>query len=128
MNANPNMAINEEHRQLQIAAELSELTRAMAHSTRTVPAPSDSYELLGDLAATVGHLEQVCRQLSSWHGRVVDGVHYEGEDDRGDGATGTVTAAAELERAAAALGEASIALATAHSANGVVRWFEIPRE
>ncbi|MGC5224491.1 hypothetical protein ACPW96_18150 [Micromonospora sp. DT81.3] len=121
------MAINEEHRQAQIATELSELTRTMAHSTRTVPVPSDSYDILGDLAASVGHLEQVCRQLSSWHVHVVDGVHYQGEDDRGDGATETVTAAAALARAAAALGEASAALGTAHSANGVVRWFEVPR-
>jgi len=35
-----------------------------------------------------------------------------------------VTAAAELHRAAAALGAASEALRAAHSANGVVRWFD----
>ncbi|HOV99897.1 MAG TPA: hypothetical protein PLY19_00350, partial [Rhodoglobus sp.] len=55
---------------------------------------------------------------------VVDCQHYAGEDNRGDGATGTVTAAAELHRAAAALGAASEALRAAHSANGVVRWFD----
>lgn len=43
---------------------------------------------------------------------------------RGDGATGTVTAAANLEQAATALDAASAALEAAHSANGVVRWFE----
>ena len=36
----------------------------------------------------------------------------------------TVTAAAELERAATALASAESALRRAHSANGVVRWFD----
>lgn len=89
-----------------------------------MPAPFDSYTLLGELVATVDDLEQVCRQLGGWHSRVVDGTHYVGEDSRGDGATGTVTAAAELERAAAALSAAAEALRAAHSANGVVRWFD----
>lgn len=55
------------------------------------------------------------------------GTHYEGEDDRGDGATGTVTAAAGLRQAATALSEATQALMAAHSANGVVRWYDTPR-
>ena len=37
------MAINEEQRQLEIAAEVEELARALAHSTRDVPHPRDSY-------------------------------------------------------------------------------------
>ncbi|KAA9105853.1 hypothetical protein F6B43_15920 [Microbacterium rhizomatis] len=49
-----------------------------------------------------------CRQLAAWHAHVVDRQHDAGEDHRGDGATGTVTA--ELQRAA-------------HSANAVGRWF-----
>lgn len=121
------MAINEEGRQLAIAAELEEAARSLAHSTRDVPVPSDSYALLGELRATIDSLEEICRRLSAWHNKVVDGVHYAGEDDRGDGATGTVTAAAELETAAGALNVASNALARAHSANGVVRWYDSPR-
>ncbi|MEE6289279.1 hypothetical protein V2J52_16620 [Georgenia sp. MJ173] len=118
------MAINEEGRQVAIAAEIEEAARTLAHSTRDVPVPADSYKLLGELRATVDSLEQVCRQLGAWHSGVVDGVHYAGEDDRGDGATGTVTAAAELEAAAAALDAASSALGRAHAANGVVRWYD----
>ena len=118
------MAVNEEGRQAAVAAELAETARTLAHSTRNVPVPSDSYSLLGELRATVDALEQVCRQLSAWHAGVVDGIHYEGEDDRGDGATGTVAAAADLERAAAALNAASEALGRAHAANGVVRWHD----
>ena len=116
------MAVNEEGHQVEVASELAESARTLAHSTRNVPVPSHSYSLLGELRATVDSLEQVCRQLSAWHADVVDGVHYEGEDNRGDGATGTVTAAADLEHAAAALDAASVALGQAHTANGVVRW------
>lgn len=118
------MAVNEQHRQVEVARDLEALAKTLAHSTRDVPAPFDSYTLLGELAATVDHIEQVCRQLAAWHASVVDGTHYAGEDERGDGATGTVTAAAELERAAAALDTASAAVRAAHSANGVVRWFD----
>ena len=110
--------------QVEVARDLSAQARTLAHSTRDVPAPFDSYTLLGELVATVDDLEQVCRQLGAWHSRVVDGTHYAGEDSRGDGGTGTVTAAAELERAAAALSAAAEALRAAHSANGVVRWFD----
>lgn len=116
------MAVNEETRQVQIATELQEHARTLAHSTRRVLVPSDSYRLLGELRATVDDLEQVCRQLGEWHTHVVDGEHYQGEDERGDGGTGTVAAAAGLDRAATALAVASDALSEAHSANGVIRW------
>lgn len=121
------MTVNDEHRQVEVARDLEAQARTLAHSTRDVPAPFDSYTLLGELTATVDNLEQVCRQLGAWHSRVADGTHYAGEDERGDGATGTVTAAAELEHAAVALAAASAALRAAHSANGVVRWFEVPQ-
>lgn len=121
------MAINEEHRQLDIARGLEEHARSLAHSTRDIPRPSDSYTMLGELTATLDSLEQVCRQLALWHTRVVDGIQYAGEDERGDGATGTVAAAAALEQAASSLGLASAAVNTAHTANGVVRWYDTPR-
>lgn len=116
------MVTNEEGRQLAVAEAMEKEARTLAHSTRNVPNPPDSYRLLGELTATVSHLEQVCQQLSAWHRAVVDGVHYAGEDARGDGGTGTVQGAADLDRAAAALHNAVHALASAHSANGVVRW------
>src|SRR3546814_13397625 len=87
------MAVNEEHRQVEVARDLSSQARTLAHSTRDVPAPFDSYTLLGELVAPVDDLQQVCQQLGLWPSRVVDGEHYAGEDNRGDGATGHVTAA-----------------------------------
>ncbi|HEX7352912.1 hypothetical protein [Brachybacterium sp.] len=115
------MAVNEDHRQTEIAREAAQSARTLAHSTRDVPTPSDSYVLLGELGATVDHLEQVCRQLSRWHAATQEPEHFTAEDPRGDG-TGTTTAAAELEAAAVALNTASAALMRAHAANGVVRW------
>ncbi|MDR6794868.1 hypothetical protein J2W89_004050 [Pseudarthrobacter oxydans] len=61
------MAINEETRQLEIAREVEALTRTLAHSTRTVPNPSESYNLLAELWLTVDHLQQVSQQLAQWH-------------------------------------------------------------
>lgn len=46
------MAINEEQRQLEIAAEVEELARTLAHSTRDVPNPRDSYRLLGRVGSS----------------------------------------------------------------------------
>ena len=57
------MAENEQHRQVEVARELSAQARILAHSTRDVPAPFDSYTLLAELVATADDLEQVCKQL-----------------------------------------------------------------
>lgn len=119
------MAVNEEYRQLEIAAELEELARTLAHSTRDVPHPRDSHSMLGELRATVAHLAQVCNQLAAWHKRTVDGPHYEGED--GDQTDSAHLAGRDLTDAAKALGQASSALGAAHSKNSVVRWYPDPQ-
>jgi hypothetical protein len=122
------MAINEEHRQADVAAELEATARTLAHSTRAVPVPADSYLLVGELSATAEHLVQVCQQLAVWHEKAAEGVHFEDERDRGlDGTPGTEVAAAGLREAAAALDVAATALRAAHSGNGVVSWYTVPR-
>ena len=42
------MAINKQERQLEVAREAEELLRTLAHSTRDVPHPFESYALLGE--------------------------------------------------------------------------------
>lgn len=122
------MAINEEGRQTEIADELAEVAQALAHSTRTVPRPSDSYALLGALQVAQDSLAQVYAQLATWHGAVVDGTHYNGEDGRGmsgvpaAGPDGQVSGL--LKMAAASAAESAALVRRAHSANGVVRWFD----
>jgi hypothetical protein len=113
--------MNDEQRQTEVANEVAVATRQLAHSTRNIPNPPDSYELLGSMEASARHLAQVAGQLARWHDRVTEGVEHAGEDDRGDGA-GTRSAAEALRRAGAALDVAAAHLDAAHSANGVVRW------
>lgn len=113
---------DEQERQVAIAVALEEAARALARATRDVPSPADSPLLLAELGRVVDQLQQTVRQLSAWHQRVVDGVDYLGEDDRGDGATGTVEAAEHLQHVAGALDAAGEALLEARGANGVVRW------
>lgn len=102
------MAINEEHRQVEIASEAETLLRSLAHSTRSVPAPEDSYALLGELTAITSHLWQVCEQLARWHAATARPA--------------AVNAASDLRDAADSMSVASSAVARAHSANGAIRW------
>ena len=53
------MAINEETQQVEIADQLAEIVKTLAHSTRAVPKPSDSYALIADLAQAQEILAQV---------------------------------------------------------------------
>lgn len=113
--------MNEESRQSDIAGEVDAAARRLADSTRTVPDPADSYALVAALQSTVTSLAHVARQLAGWHDTAVEGVEYSGEDERGDG-SGTAAAAQELGLAHEALTSAAEHIASAHSANGVVRW------
>ena len=120
------MAINEQGQQLDVAREAEELLHTLAHSTRDVPNPRDSYSMLGELGAIIDHVAQVCDQLASWHSRAEDGKHYEGEDDNRSGSPRA--AAAELTTAASSLRLASNHVHRAHSHNAVVRWYPEPQE
>lgn len=115
------MAMNEDYRQIKVASEVEERARTLAHSTRTIPTPSDSYGLLGELRSSIDHLEQVCRQLSVWHTAAHDGQHFQGEDGHDD-RTGTIVTAEALERSAHALSTVYSELSRALQANGTVRW------
>lgn len=118
------MTINEEGRQVAIAAEVEEHARSLAHSTRSVPSPSDSYRLLGELSATADHLAQVLAQLAAWHRHAEDGTHYDGEDEGREGSP--QRAADELDRAARAATAAATEIGLAHASNSFVRWYDSP--
>jgi hypothetical protein len=120
------MAINEEGRQVDVAREIEELLRTLAHSMRDVPNPHDSYSMLGALGAIIDHVAQACDQLAGWHSRVEDGTHYEGEDGDAEGSARAV--AVELSTAANVLKLASSHVSRAHSHNAVVRWYPESQE
>lgn len=110
-----------------IAEQLAEVARTLAHSTRAVPNPSDSYALLANLTAAQRSLTQVYEQLAAWHSQARDGGHYTGEDTPAvppvDGPLGAIGARARLYEAKEHAERAERALTAAHSANSVVRWY-----
>lgn len=116
------MSTNEEHRQRAVAAEVEEAARTLAHSTRTVPFPADSYELLGELRSTVDHLEQVCRQLATWHETTANRAQIDGNSGGATAHERAHGAAADLTSAARALDEASTLISRAHTSNAVLHW------
>ena len=123
------MAVNEESRQVEIAETLSEVARSLVRSTRVVPRPFDSYSLLGSLAVAQEVLAQIYAQLAEWHGQVLQGVHHSGEDERGSlDNPGWARAELELQDAAHHAAAAEASLRRAHSANGVVKWFDEARQ
>lgn len=122
------MAINEQTRQVEIADQLAETAKTLVHSTRAVPKPFDSYALIADLVQAQEMLAQIYAQLADWHGRVLDGTHYNGEDEPGHaGEPAAERVKGLLELAAHEADQAADQLREAHSANGVIRWFdEVP--
>ncbi|MDJ0348921.1 hypothetical protein [Cryobacterium sp. PH29-G1] len=107
------------------ANELADTARSLAHATRAINHPYDSYLLLGCLTATQRSLGQVYDQLANWHSNVIDGVEYSGEDSCGAGcAPGVARAELGLRDAAQFAGIVEDALLQAHNANSVVRWFD----
>lgn len=118
------MAINEDYRQVEIAAEVEQAARTLAHSTCAVPNPVDSYDMLGELARTVDHLEQVARQLGRWHGTAVESGRTHPDQEVLAVRANARKAAESLARATDALSTAADELRAAHSANAVIRWTE----
>lgn len=107
------MAINDEGRQVQIAEQLSETVRTLAHSTRNVPESADSYALLGALSASLWGLHQVADQLGRWHANAA----AESGDRRACEEVET-----HLRKAADLLWNAGVQLDQAHTANGRIGW------
>lgn len=116
------MSINEAYRQAEVAAEVEEAARTLAHSTRAVPNPADSYDMLGEMARTTDHLEQVAQQLARWHASAFEDGRIHPDSEVHAARANTHLAAEALTRAAEALGSAAAELRAAHSANGAVRW------
>ena len=104
---------------------LEEAAHDLACGTRAIDRPYDSYVLLGRLTSAQRMLAQAFEQFADWHSRVIDGVQYNGEDGFAVGpAPGVIRAELALRDAAELAGKVEDALMLAHSANGVVRWFD----
>ncbi|XPP25605.1 MAG: hypothetical protein ACNYNX_08095 [Leucobacter sp.] len=109
------------------AAEVFAALRGLAHASRVFENPANTYTVLGDLLAGVRSLRQVLDQLA--HAHTMNRVRA--HDDAGDqaaGATFALTAAAELQQAAALLDGVHTQVDAALSASGRIAWHATPVE
>jgi hypothetical protein len=122
------MPVNANSGQLDIAHELAEVARILAHSTYAVPRPSDTYELLGVLTDVQAALGQVYAHLGAWHAAAQDGKHFDGKSEGGapgpPAASAVGTGSVSLMTATANAMAAANLVLQAYNANAAVRWFD----
>lgn len=103
------------------AAEAAEALRGLAHATRHLDNPADTYSVVGQLMAGVRSLRQSLDQLATVHashqGRVTDDAR-----DHQAGSAAALAAADELHQAATFLDQAEDHLSAAHAHSGRIVW------
>ena len=107
------------------AAEASEALRGLAHATRAIEEPADTYTVLGDLLAGVRSLRQVLDQLASVHFRNQVRA-YDDDGNQGAGASHALTAAADLRQTAVLLDGVHDQLDAAMGVSGRIAWRPAP--
>ena len=107
------------------AAEASEALRGLAHATRVIEEPADTYTVLGDLLAGVRSLRQVLDQLATVYVRNQVRA-YDDAGNQGAGASHALTAAADLRQAAALLDEVHDQVDAAMGVSGRIAWRPAP--
>ncbi|MBX3312349.1 MAG: hypothetical protein KF916_05575 [Microbacteriaceae bacterium] len=109
------------------AAEASEALRGLAHATRVLEDPADTYAVLGDLLAGVRSLRQVFDQLATAHASNQMRA-YDDAGNQGAGASHALTAATELRQAAALLDGVHEQMDAAMGASGRIAWRPTPSD
>ena len=109
------------------AAEASEALRGLAHATRVLEDPADTYAVLGDLLAGVRSLRQVLDQLATAHARNQVRA-YDDTGNQGAGASHALTAAAALRHAAVLLDGVHEQVDAAMGASGRIAWRPAPSD
>lgn len=109
------------------AAEASEALRGLAHASRVLENPADTYPVLGDLLAGVRSLRQVLDQLATAHARNQVRA-YDDAGNQGAGASHALAAASELRQAAVLLDGVHDRVDTAMGASGRIAWRPAPSE
>ncbi|MCW2752174.1 MAG: hypothetical protein JWR83_3284 [Aeromicrobium sp.] len=108
------------------AEETRQRTRALAHATRALDAPQDTYQVLGALSPVLSSLSQAMAQLAQFHDQHAHHAATD-RDVRNDGSTGDGArivrlAAAELRDAADTLLLAEAQVDRAHQLNARLIW------
>lgn len=101
---------------------MADAARQLAHGTRDLESPSDSYVILGNLVDSQRSIEQVLRQLAEWHRGTAAGRHYRASHS--ESTLGIMTAVTDLDLAAQQADGLQEKLSRAHGASGVVRGFD----
>lgn len=107
------------------AAEASEALRGLAHASRVLENPADTYPVLGDLLAGVRSLRQALDQLATAHARNQVRA-YDDAGNQGAGASHALAAASELRQAAMLLDGVHDRVDTATGASGRIAWRPAP--
>ncbi|PRY63297.1 hypothetical protein BCF74_102130 [Knoellia remsis] len=113
------------HDPLADAAEASEAMRGLAHASRVFDQPADTYQVFGDLTATMRSLRQVLDQLASAHLAQRDRAHHD-DGDHLAGDPSALAAADELHQAGTLLDQAHDHLNAAFSHSGRIAWHPGP--
>jgi len=103
------------------AAEASEALRGLAHATRTLDDPADTYAVIGDLLSGVRSLRQVFDQLATTHLTHQDRAFNDAGDHK-IGAGDALAASDELHQAGSLLDAAIDRLDAASHASGRIAW------
>jgi hypothetical protein len=102
---------------------MAEAASQLAHSTRHLDRPSDSYVVLGQILEAQRSIAQTLHQLAEWHRTTAPGLHY--AEDHEESALGIMTSVAELDLAAQQAEGLQETLARAYGGNSVVQWFDV---
>ena len=103
------------------ADEAAEALRGLAHASRVVTDPGDTYRVLGSLSAALASLQQSLDQLADWHDRNTDYAATD-DGDRQAGRRDAVAASEYLRDAAGRVQQAHGALNEAFNHNGRIAW------
>ena len=103
------------------AGEAAEALRGLAHASRNITNPSDSYRVLGSLSTALASLQQSLDQLADWHDRNAERAATD-EGDHRAGRHEAVSAGVCLRDAADRVRQAHRSLNEAFSHNGRIAW------
>lgn len=103
------------------ASEAAEALRGLAHASRVIADPADSYRVLGSLSTGLASLQQSLDQLADWHDRNADRAATD-DGDRNAGRRDAESAGVHLHNAADSIRQAHRSLNTAFSHNGRIAW------
>ncbi|MGV1005505.1 MAG: hypothetical protein ACOYEV_12240 [Candidatus Nanopelagicales bacterium] len=113
------------HDPLADSQEAQQALRGLAHATRTIDNPADTYAVIGDLLGGVRSLRQVLHQLAAAHITHSRAARTDNGDARA-GLRAAVAAADRLQEASVLLDRVETSLDAASQHSGTIAWHPAP--